>query len=218
MNANHTCAPVPQRLGLYPDVDSLVWLVRILDAGIKTVQLRIKKLREPQVAAEIEAAVMLGRRYEARVFINDYWQLAMHYGAYGVHLGQDDMYSADATAIRNAGLRLGLSAHDKTEIVRALVWQPSYIAIGHIFPTTTKVMTSDYQGLEQLQQLVTELPPIPTVAIGGISCEQVEAVLMCGVGSVAVVSAITSAPDWRQAIYALQSIIAQQHGSATIGR
>lgn len=61
MNANHTFAPVPQRIGLYPIVDSLVWLVRILDAGITTVQLRIKKSIEPQVATEIEAAVMLGR-------------------------------------------------------------------------------------------------------------------------------------------------------------
>lgn len=59
------------------------------------------------------------------------------------------------------------SAHDKIEIVCTLVWQPTYIAIGHIFPTNTKLMTSDYQGLEQLQQLVTELLPIPTDVRGG---------------------------------------------------
>lgn len=201
-------APVPHRLGLYPVVDSLAWLVRMLDAGVTTVQLRIKDRSETQVAADIEAAVLLGRRYDARVFINDYWRLAIQYGAYGVHLGQEDMVSADADALRAAGLRLGLSTHDETELARALTWQPSYIALGHIFPTATKVMPSRPQGLETLRRLVAELPPIPTVAIGGIGREQVEAVLACGVGSVAVVSAITRAPDWRQATSALQSIIA----------
>lgn len=206
-------APIPHRLGLYPVVDSLAWLVRMLDAGVKTVQLRIKDRSEAQVTADIEAAVLLGRRYGARVFINDYWRLAIHHGAYGVHLGQEDMDSADA--IRATGLRLGLSTHDETELAPALAWQPSYIALGHIFPTATKVMLSCPQGLEMQRRLVAELPHIPTVAIGGIGHQQVEAVLACGGGSVAVVSAITRAPDWRQATTALQMMIAaweRDHG------
>ncbi|MGL9774787.1 MAG: thiamine phosphate synthase [Sodalis sp. (in: enterobacteria)] len=208
MNTNFTFAPVAHRLGLYPVVDSLAWLVRMLDAGVTTVQLRIKDSSEAQVTADIEAAVLLGRRYDARVFINDYWRLAIHHGAYGVHLGQEDTDSADADAIRAAGLRLGLSTHDGAGLARALAWRPSYIALGHIFPTATKVMPSRPQGLETLRRLVAELPPIPTVAIGGIGHEQVEAVLACGVGSVAVVSAITRAPDWRQATADLQQQIA----------
>lgn len=120
MNTNAAFAPVPHRLGLYPVVDSLAWLVRMLDAGVTTVQLRIKDSSEAQVTADIEAAVLLGRRYDARVFINDYWRLAIHHGAYGVHLGQEDMDSADA--IRAAGLRLGLSTHDRAELARALGW------------------------------------------------------------------------------------------------
>ena len=208
MNTNSPFAPVPHRLGLYPVVDSLAWLVRMLDAGVTTVQLRIKDSSEAQVTADIEAAVLVGRRYDARVFINDYWRLAIHHGAYGVHLGQEDMDSADADAIRAAGLRLGLSTHDGAELARALAWRPSYIALGHIFPTATKVMPSRPQGLETLRCLVADLPPIPTVAIGGIGREQVDAVLTCGVGSVAVVSAITRAPDWRQATADLQQQIA----------
>ncbi|OZI15186.1 thiamine phosphate synthase [Sodalis-like symbiont of Philaenus spumarius] len=208
MNTKSTFAPVPHRLGLYPVVDSLAWLVRMLDAGVTTVQVRIKDSSEAQVTADIEAAVLLGRRYEARVFINDYWRLAIHHGAYGVHLGQQDMDRADADAIRAADLRLGLSTHDGAELARALAWRPSYIALGHIFPTATKVMPSRPQGLETLRRLVADMPPIPTVAIGGIGREQVEAVLACGVGSVAVVSAITLASDWRQATTDLQQQIA----------
>ncbi|MGL9769480.1 MAG: thiamine phosphate synthase [Sodalis sp. (in: enterobacteria)] len=207
MNINSTFAPVPHRLGLYPVVDSLAWLVRMLDAGVKTVQLRIKDSSEAQVTADIEAAILLGRCYDARVFINDYWQLGIYYGAYGVHLGQEDMDIADADAIRAAGLRLGLSTHNGAEVARALAWRPSYIALGHIFTTTTKVMPSKPQGLNMLRRLVSGLSSIPTVAIGGIGREQVEAVLACGVGSVAVVSAITRAPDWRQATVDLQKKI-----------
>lgn len=200
-------SPVPHRLGLYPVVDSLAWLVRMLDAGVTTVQLRIKNRSEAQVNSDIEAAVLLGRRYDARVFINDYWRLAICHGAYGVHLGQKDMDSADAGAIHTAGLRLGLSTYDETELAHALAWQPSYIAIGHIFPTSTKVIPSCPQGLTTLRRLAAGLTQIPTVAIGGIGPRQAQDVLVCGVGSIAVVGAITHAPDWRQATAVLQAII-----------
>ncbi len=190
-------------LGLYAVVDSLAWIVRMLDAGVTTLQLRIKDRPEAELAADIEAAILLGRKYQARLFINDYWQLAIKLGAYGVHLGQEDIEFADLAAIRQAGLRLGLSTHDEAELQRALAWKPSYIALGHIFPTQTKQMPSSPQGLEQLRRQVAGLDGISTVAIGGISLNRVDHVLATGVGSVAVVSAITQARDWRQATAAL---------------
>ncbi|MCR3755277.1 MAG: thiamine phosphate synthase [Sodalis sp. Psp] len=207
MDAKRKFSPVPYRLGLYPIVDSLAWLVRMLDVGVTTVQLRIKDRSETQIDADIEAAVLLGYRYNARVFINDYWRMAIHYGAYGVHLGQEDMDSADAGAIYAAGLRLGLSIYNETELARALAWQPSYIAFGHIFPTSTKAMLSHPQGLATLRRLATGLTQIPTVAIGGIGPRQAYDVLSCGVGSIAVASAIIHASDWRQATAALQLMI-----------
>ncbi|TCV91489.1 thiamine phosphate synthase [Biostraticola tofi] len=200
-------APTAARLGLYPVVDSLAWVVRMLDAGVTTLQLRIKDRPEAVVAADIEAAILLGRTYQARLFINDYWQLAIKLGAYGVHLGQEDLETADLTAIRQAGLRLGLSTHDEAELNRALAYKPSYIALGHIFPTHTKKMPSTPQGLEELRRQVAGLEGIPTVAIGGISQDRVGAVLATGVGSVAVVSAITQAQDWRRATAALLETI-----------
>ncbi|MGG7449146.1 thiamine phosphate synthase [Kosakonia oryzendophytica] len=191
--------PVPFRLGLYPVVDSVEWIARLLEAGVRTLQLRIKDKREHEVEDDIAAVIALGRRYNARLFINDYWRLAIKHQAYGVHLGQEDLETADLSAIRAAGLRLGVSTHDDMEMDIALAARPSYIALGHVFPTQTKQMPSAPQGLEQLARHIARLGDYPTVAIGGISLARAADVLATGVGSIAVVSAITQAADWRQA-------------------
>lgn len=190
---------VPRRLGLYPVVDSVEWIERLLEAGAKTIQLRIKDQRDEEVESDVSAAIALGRSYNARVFINDYWQLAIKHQAYGLHLGQEDLETADLNAIRKAGLRLGVSTHDDMEIDVALAARPSYIALGHVFPTQTKQMPSAPQGLAQLARHIQRLGDYPTVAIGGISLDRAPAVLETGVGSIAVVSAITQAVDWQAA-------------------
>ncbi|MCI1900744.1 MAG: thiamine phosphate synthase [Enterobacter sp.] len=191
--------PVPFCLGLYPVVDSVEWIARLLNAGVKTLQLRIKDKTDAEVEGEVLTAIELGRRFDARLFINDYWQLAIKHQAYGVHLGQEDLETTDFNAIRHAGLRLGVSTHDDMEIDIALAARPSYIALGHVFPTQTKQMPSSPQGLEQLARHIERLADYPTVAIGGISLDRAPAVLKTGVGSIAVVSAITQAADWQAA-------------------
>ncbi|ACT08671.1 thiamine-phosphate pyrophosphorylase [Dickeya chrysanthemi Ech1591] len=196
------------RLGLYPVVDSIAWIERLLDAGVRTLQLRIKDLPAEQAEPDITRAIALGRQYQARLFINDYWQLAVKHQAYGVHLGQEDLDTADLDAIRAAGLRLGVSTHDDAELARAVALAPSYIALGHIFPTQTKAMPSAPQGLVELARHIRTLDGrFPTVAIGGISIDRVPAVLETGVGSIAVVSAITQAADWRAATATLLRLI-----------
>ncbi|SNY79987.1 thiamine phosphate synthase [Enterobacter sp. CC120223-11] len=188
---------VPHRLGLYPVVDSVAWIKRLLEVGVRTLQLRIKDKRDEEVEADVIAAIALGRHYRARLFINDYWRLAIKHRAYGVHLGQEDLDVTDLDAIRKAGLRLGVSTHDDMEIDVALAVKPSYIALGHVFPTQTKQMPSAPQGLTQLSAHIERLKDYPTVAIGGISIARAPSVLATGVGSIAVVSAITEAPDWQ---------------------
>ncbi|WP_421550984.1 thiamine phosphate synthase [Kluyvera intermedia] len=197
---------VPFRLGLYPVVDSVLWIERLLSVGVRTIQLRIKDMRDEDVEADVIAAIELGRRYDARLFINDYWQLAIKHSAYGVHLGQEDLETTDLKAIQAAGLRLGVSTHDDMEIDVALTARPSYIALGHVFPTQTKQMPSSPQGLTQLASHIERLTDYPTVAIGGISLTRAPAVLATGVGSIAVVSAITQAADWRDATSQLLTI------------
>lgn len=194
-------------LGLYPVMPSAQWIERLLPLGIKTVQLRVKDQSLAAVEAEIAQAVALCRPRGVRLFINDYWQLAIKHGAYGVHLGQEDLDTADLAAIRAAGLRLGVSNHSYYELARAHGLRPSYLALGPIFPTTTKAMKFADQGLQQLQRWSALLGRgYALCAIGGISRERAPAVLATGVGSVALVSAITAAPDYPEAVAALLAL------------
>lgn len=181
---------------LYPVVDTLEWLALVLEQGVTTAQLRIKDPNDPELRSKIQQAIQLGQQHGAQVFINDYWQLAISLGAYGVHLGQEDIEIADLGAIQKAGLRLGISTHGYFEIMRAFNLKPSYIALGHIFPTVTKDMPSQPQGVERLGQYVELIGgAYPTVAIGGISAARLPAVKATGVDSIALVTAITRAEN-----------------------
>ncbi len=202
-NTNETKTPArfvdcgSKRLGLYPVVDNIEWLEKLLPLGIETIQLRIKDQPLANLEAQISKAVALAKHHDCRLFINDYWQLAIKYGAYGVHLGQEDLDQADLGKIAAAGLRLGLSTHSYWEIARAHAIGPSYIAIGPIYETTTKQMRFAQQGVKRLSEWVDLLSgSYPLVAIGGINYERAIKVLSSGVGSVAMVSAITQAEDY----------------------
>jgi hydroxymethylpyrimidine kinase/phosphomethylpyrimidine kinase/thiamine-phosphate diphosphorylase len=191
-------------LGLYPVVDSVEWVAKLLAEGVTTVQLRLKNLPEPELRAQIQQAVALQRLHQAQLFINDYWQLALEYGAFGVHLGQEDLDDADLDAIAAAGLRLGTSNHAWYELARSHALAPSYLALGPIYATTTKVMRFAPQGLAQLREWAGLLAPhYPLTAIGGIDQSRTLEVLATGVGSIAVVRAITEARDYRHAVRAL---------------
>ena len=194
--------PLTGPIGFYPVVPTAEWVERLLGWGVRTIQLRIKALDHTpdDIAAQVRAAVAFGSKVPgSQVFINDHWQLALAAGAYGVHLGQEDLDTADIEALRSAGLRLGLSTHTPGELERAKAVQPSYLAIGPIYPTTLKVMPYEPVGLQRLAEWAKQAAPYPVVAIGGISLERMPGVLACGVNGVAVVSAVTLASDPRQA-------------------
>jgi thiamine-phosphate pyrophosphorylase/hydroxymethylpyrimidine kinase/phosphomethylpyrimidine kinase/thiamine-phosphate diphosphorylase len=155
------------------------------------------------IAKQIRAAIAAGSKVPgAQVFINDHWQLALAEKAYGVHLGQEDLDTADIESLRSAGLRLGLSTHTPGELARAKAVQPSYLAIGPIYPTTLKVMPYEPVGLQRLAEWARQAAPYPVVAIGGISLARLPGVVACLNGDkdgVAVVSAVTLAIDPHQA-------------------
>ncbi len=195
--------PLAGPIGFYPVVPTAEWVERLLIWGVRTIQLRIKATDHSpaDIALQIRASVAAGRAVPgAQVFINDHWQLALAAGAYGVHLGQEDLDTADREALRGAGVRLGLSTHTPAELARAQAVKPSYLAIGPIYPTTLKVMPYAPVGLERLAAWALSAAPYPVVAIGGISLERLPGVMACGVAGVAVVSAVTQASDPRQAV------------------
>ncbi|KMZ13248.1 Thiamin-phosphate pyrophosphorylase [Candidatus Burkholderia humilis] len=195
----------PDALGLYPVLPSAEWTERVLDLGVQTAQLRRKSTDADDLKREIERSVAAGRKHQARLFINDHWREAIAACAYGVHLGQEDVQTADLNAIANAGVRLGLSTHGYYEMLRALHFRPSYLALGAVFPTTTKVMPTKPQGLARLYRYVQLLKGrVPLVAIGGVDGKVMPDVLATGVGSAAVVRAVTEAQDVAAAVSSLQ--------------
>ncbi|MES2148498.1 MAG: bifunctional hydroxymethylpyrimidine kinase/phosphomethylpyrimidine kinase [Pseudomonadota bacterium] len=195
------------RLGLYAVVDSAAWVERVLAAGVRTVQLRIKQASAAHLTGEIARSVLAARAAGAQLFINDHWQLALERGAYGVHLGQEDLATADLDTLRRAGLRLGISTHTLWEVCRARAHRPSYLACGPVYPTTTKDMPWLPQGEHNLaywSQLLSE----PLVAIGGMDLARSARAMACGAAGVAVLRGIVTAADPESAIAALQRAIA----------
>ena len=186
-------ASCPKQLGLYAVLPDAVWVARMAQAGVPTVQLRFKSEDRTAIEREIKAAVQAVQGTGSLLFINDHWQLAINAGAYGVHLGQEDMEAADLQAIRHAGLRLGLSSHGYAEMLRADAFSPSYIAMGAVYATTLKRMVTPPQGAGRLHAYARLMRDYPLVAIGGIDESRMDEVLASGVGSVAVVRALVAA-------------------------
>lgn len=185
------------KLGLYPIVDSADWISKLLPLGISTIQLRIKNLSGIALENEIQKAIRIAKQYHVRLFINDYWEYAIKYHAYGVHLGQEDLQTADIPALREANIRLGISTHSYYEVAHAHTYRPSYIAFGPIYHTNSKIMPFLPQGISKLKYF-TELLDYPVVAIGGINAQNISDVFKTGVSGIAMISAITGEKNFTE--------------------
>jgi thiamine-phosphate pyrophosphorylase len=185
--------PYPDRF--YPVVDSVAWVARLALLGVGTIQLRAKDLNDAEALQLITDALEVIKGTPARLVVNDYWRAAIVAGARHLHLGQEDLASADINAIREAGLTLGLSTHDDEELETALRAKPDYVALGPIFPTTLKSMRFAPQGIPKITEWKKRIGAIPLVAIGGIKLEQAAEIFAAGADSIAVVSDVTQNAD-----------------------
>lgn len=207
-----------KKLVIYPVLPSYKWILKVILRSVSTVQLRVKEADVGDLESQIRASSILARKTGTQLFINDHWKLAIKCGAYGVHLGQEDVQSADIEMIRQSGMRLGISTHGYYEILISAGFLPSYIALGHIFPTPTKHMVSVPQGLGRLflyQRFIDGICDelnlgFPTVAIGGIDLNNAKEVMACGVSSIAVVRAITEATQLDVSLSQFSTIV--KHG------
>lgn len=206
-NKERSFPDCPQRLGLYVVAPTADWIEKLLIAGVPTVQLRFKSDDDYLIREEVKKAVEIAKQFSGHLFINDFWELAIEFGAYGVHLGQEDLDTADFEMIKTSGLRLGISTHGIAEMQRADQISPSYIALGAIFPTTLKIMPTAPQGLNRLAFYTKLVKSYPLVGIGGVDETNLEAVLKCGVGSVAMVRSVINVIEYQGAIKQLQSKI-----------
>ena len=203
-NPSTAFAPCPQSLGLYAVLPDADWIARLVELRVPTVQLRFKSDDHKAIDQQVQAAVKAVEGSDTLLFINDHWQHAIDAGAYGVHLGQEDMVDAPLDAIKSAGLRLGLSSHGYAEMLKAHAAQPSYLALGAVFPTTLKRMATAPQGLGRLGMYARLMQGQSLVAIGGIDLESLPAVMRTGVGSAAFVRAITAAVNVPEAVEKLR--------------
>ena len=203
-DASTAFAPCPQSLGVYAVLPDADWVARMVDLEVPTVQLRFKSDDHKAIDQQVQAAVKAVEGSDTLLFINDHWQHAIDAGAYGVHLGQEDVVDAPLEAIRAAGLRLGLSSHGYAEMLKAHAAQPSYLALGAVFPTTLKRMATAPQGLGRLGMYARLMQGQSLVAIGGIDLESLPAVMRTGVGSAAFVRAITAAVNVPDAVEKLR--------------
>jgi thiamine-phosphate pyrophosphorylase len=179
----------------YPVVDTVAWVERLVRLRVATVQLRAKDLSHDAAVALVRQALAAVAGSGTALVVNDYWHAAIEAGARHLHLGQEDLAGADVPAIRRASLSLGLSTHDDAELETALRHDPDYVALGPIYPTTSKQVSFEAQGLGRLTEWKRRIGARPLVAIGGITIERAPAVLAAGADSIAVVSDVTQAPD-----------------------
>lgn len=164
-------------LGIYPVVDRAYKLKPLYEVGITTAQLRVKDMSGDTLENEVIEAIKISEAYDARFFLNDFWELGIKHKAYGIHLGQEDIQEAEVEAIFDAGIRLGISTHTTNEIQIAMAFEPSYLAIGPIFETTSKNMVYNPVGIEDLKRWAMDVD-YPIVAIGGINIHNIKEVAL----------------------------------------
>ena len=210
-------AEFPRNAGLYAVVPTSEWGGRLAALQVPVVQLRDKRQDHAERSAALLDAVHAASGTNTLLFINDDWQTAIEHRAYGVHLGQEDIAVANLSAIRKAGLRLGISTHGIYEMLRAHACRPSYMAMGAIYATATKSMPTAPQGLRRLAHYVRLMSPhYPLVAIGGIDSSRIADIWATGVDCAAVLRAIVDAPDYRQATTDLLATTPPIHAAAGV--
>jgi thiamine-phosphate pyrophosphorylase len=179
----------------YPIVEDADWVARVVGAGAKLVQLRMKDRDDIAIRRDILRARDICTRAGAVLVVNDFWRAAIDLDCAWVHLGQGDLDTADVKALRRAGLRLGISTHDHAELDRALSLDPDYVALGPVYPTLLKAMPWAPQGLLRVREWKTLVGRRPLVAIGGLTLDRIADVLAAGADCVAVVTDIVRADD-----------------------
>jgi thiamine-phosphate pyrophosphorylase len=181
---------------LYPIIDTGVCDARGLDpatvadaclaGGARILQLRDKTGSSAAFLSLADRLVQRATAFEARVVVNDRADIARLSGAWGVHVGQDDLDAADVRRIVGAAAVVGISTHDEPQIDAALEPDATYVAVGPIFGTQTKDTGYSARGLDLIRYASNRGKPI--VAIGGIALDRVESLLEAGATGIAVIS------------------------------
>ena len=165
----------------------------LFDGGVRLLQVRNKTANARELLDQVERIILLAPS-DASVIVNDRVDVAQLANAAGVHLGQTDMPAAAARPILGTDRILGLSTHNMAQALEAYKLPVDYVAVGPIFPTSTKPKADPVVGLNELAAICMAVHK-PVVAIGGIQLENVRQVLDAGASSVAVIRDLLSSAD-----------------------
>jgi thiamine-phosphate pyrophosphorylase len=162
-----------------------------IKGGAKTIQLRDKIQSKKELLTTAQQIKKLCADHGVLFIINDYLDIALATDADGLHLGQDDLPISTIRPLLPIDKILGFSTHSLEEATTAEAEGADYIAVGAIFPTTSKEKAKviGLDGLRQIRQAIT----LPIVAIGGINSDNADEVITAGADSVAVISAVLQA-------------------------
>jgi len=184
----------------------------LVEGGARIVQLREKGLCEKNFFRLAEKFRKRTAEAGMLLIINDRVDVAIAVGADGVHLGQEDFPVPAARKIA-PDLLIGASSHNLQEALRAQDEGADYVNIGPVFPTGTKEGVEHFLGPGAIAQIAPRLR-IPFTVMGGIKESNIRQVLEMGARKIAVVTALTQAPDIAQAVRSFRRIISgEQHFS-----
>ena len=178
-----------------------------LKGGVTLVQLREKGLGAEQFLQEARQIQQLCHRFGVPLIINDSIEVALAVDADGVHLGQDDANAAQARQLLGKDKIIGVSAHNVQEALQAVQDGADYLGSGAVFGSGTKtnVSTLPMQTLREICSAV----PIPVVAIGGITEQNLQQLSGSGIAGAAVVSAIFAQENIEEAAIRLRGLLSQ---------
>lgn len=167
-----------------------------LQAGVKYIQLREKRLPTKNLLDMAYWVRELTNEYGAKLLVNDRVDIALAVGADGVHLGQESLPAHAARKITGDNFLIGVSTHGIDEALQAELEGADFITLGPIYNTPSKLKYGDPIGVDILKQVKSRVS-IPVLAIGGIKTDAVHEVMSAGADGVAVISGILAAEDIR---------------------
>lgn len=170
-------------------------------AGVTLFQYRNKTASMKEAYAEALALRTVAQELGVLFIVNDRCDLALAVDADGVHLGQGDLPLHLARQVMGPDKLIGVSTHNPEQVRTATEGGPDYLGFGPIFKPGSKSDHDPVVGIEGLKA-IRPLTPLPIFAIGGITLDQVEAVIRAGANGVAVISAILKASDIRETVSA----------------
>jgi len=168
---------------------------KLVEGGAEIIQLRDKHASPKDFYESAREALIIARKRNVKIIINDRVDIALALKADGVHLGQDDLPPESARVILGDRAIIGFSTHNLKQVVNAINLPIDYLAIGPVYATRTKENPEEIVGLEGVNEVRKALGDFPLVAIGGITSENFRAVLEAGANSVAIISGLLSDAD-----------------------